>query len=539
MSPFHAKLQDLARQAERPSAHLRSLVKKNTRCSNLFFHGGGLHLDLSRQRLDLPILHTLVDMAREKDLRQQFQSMMQGEYVNISEKRPALHTLARDCDTTVWVEGKNVGQDLFHVQGRVFSFAEALRVGKIKADDGAAFTHILVLGIGGSRLGTQAIHDALAGRHAPAMDLRFLSTVDPNAFLHETRDLDPRRTLVLVVSKSFTTKEVHVNLEQVKTWMQAAHVPASRHLVIITAQGSPGDTGADACLDVFHIFDFIGGRYSASSAVGILPLSLVYGPEVVKEFLAGCREMDMHSAKACESVNLPLLAALCDIWNGDYLGYPAFAMIPYAHPLRSFPSHMQQLYMESLGKELTVSGKPLPASSLAMLCFGDTGTDAQHSFFQMLHQGRGIPIDFIGVLNPPPSLGNHETNPDPHQELWANLLAQADAFAMGRSEGRPEQICPGNRPSSILTLTDLYARDIGRLFAFLEARTVYVGLLKEINPFDQFGVENGKKLADTLVKAMHSSQPGADSGTTPQYLRALRCGGFSGMDSGNKPRACS
>lgn len=521
--PLQTTLENLARQQERPSSHLNVLLEDTERSRALFFQGSGLHLDLSRQRLDLEIFETLLNFARINGVREQFQAMVQGHPVNTTEKRAALHTAARGVLSSLYPE---IAEKLMDIHEKIFRFTRSLHNGEIRGSSGLAFTHALVLGIGGSRLGTEALHEALAARHPQRMALRFLSTVDPNAFLHVTGDLDPARTLVIVISKSFTTREVHVNLSQVRHWLKKAGLHVPSHQIAITAKGSPGDDQAGDYLAVFHMFDVIGGRYSASSAVGSLPLSLVYGPEVVETFLEGCREMDLHAMEAPEEKNLPLLIALCDIWNGDYLGYPAFTMIPYAHPLRKFPDHMQQLYMESLGKALTATDEPLAHGKQAMLCFGDTGTDAQHSFFQMLHQGRSIPLEFIGVLQPPPGETLRHEALTAHEELWINLLAQANAFAMGRSQGRLEQFCPGNTPSSILTLDDLGARNIGRFFALLEARTVYTGFLKGINPFDQFGVENGKELAKKFRSVLLDKPDSKKTDNGNPYFDALARGSF-------------
>ncbi|MCW7755123.1 glucose-6-phosphate isomerase [Desulfobotulus sp. H1] len=528
MPIFHdKKLKNLSLKMKEPAFHLRSLLQDKERCAALFYEGGGLYLDLCRQNMNSEVMVTLTEKARERGVRQSFQDMMAGLKVNASEKRAVLHTAARNPGAPVWVDGNDAAAMLATVLRKIFAFADAAHNGEILGSAGNRFSHVLVVGIGGSRLGTEAVYEALKARHPVWLPLVFLSTIDPNAFYLQTRELNPKTTLVLVVSKSFTTREVAMNQKMVRNWLKNSGVEPSDHMIHVTAKGSPGDCKQDICRDVFHMFEFIGGRYSASSAVGTLPLSLAFGKDVVERFLAGCREMDAHAAQAPEEKNLPLLAALCDIWNGEYLGFPAFVMVPYAAPLLFFSFHMQQLYMESLGKGQTLSGQPIPPEKQAMLCFGHIGTDAQHSFFQMLHQGRGAPVEFIGVLNSPleacADVSGHGLTP--HEELWSNLLAQADAFALGRREGRPEQLCPGNRPSSILTLRDLDANHIGRLLAYLEARTVYVGLLKDINPFDQFGVENGKTLAADLRKHFSGEVPSSGE-RVETYLNALRQGFF-------------
>ncbi|TWI74331.1 glucose-6-phosphate isomerase [Desulfobotulus alkaliphilus] len=511
-----------------PSLHMRFLLEDKIRCQQLFHQGGGMFLDLSRQHLCSDVLNILMKEADQAGVQEKFAAMMAGKKVNTSEDRAALHTAARNADMPVRVDGQNIARILGDIHGKAFEFSSQVHDKKICGSKGKPFSDVLVLGIGGSRLGTQAVYEALNARHNCFLPLHFLSTVDPHAFIAQTRKLNPASTLVLVVSKSFTTREVvDINLSLVRNWLENAELRPSEHIVHITGKGSPGDNVSEsACLRVFHIFDFIGGRYSVTSAVGSLPLSLAFGPDVVKGLLAGCREMDTHAATSPADQNLPLLAALCDIWNGDYLGFPAFAMIPYAAPLQYFPAHMQQLYMESLGKGLSLAGQAIPHDKGAMFCFGDTGTDAQHSFFQMLHQGRPLPLDLIGILQPPPECRASSEGSRAHEELWTHLLAQADAFALGRTGGRPEQLCPGNRPVSIITLKNLMAEDVGHLLAFLEARTVYTGFLKNLNPFDQFGVENGKIMASELRKSL-SESIFSSSGTTGLYLKALKKGDLS------------
>ncbi|TYT75390.1 glucose-6-phosphate isomerase [Desulfobotulus mexicanus] len=508
-----------------PSLHMRFLLEDKTRCQQLFYQGGGISLDLSRQHLWEDVINLLLKKANQAGVQEKFAAMMAGKRVNKSENRAALHSAARNPDIPLLVNNQNIARILGDIHEKAFEFSNKVHEKKICGSKGEPFSDVLLLGIGGSRLGTQAVYEALSSRHKNLLPLHFLSTVDPNAFIAQTRKLNPDTTLVLVVSKSFTTREVvDINLSQIRNWLENAGLRASEHIVHITGKGSPGDRISESfCLEVFNIFDFIGGRYSVTSAVGSLPLSLAFGPDVVKKLLAGCREMDIHAARSPADQNLPLLAALCDIWNGDYLGFPAFAMIPYSAPLRYFPAHMQQLYMESLGKSLTITGETLPHDKLAMFCFGDTGTDAQHSFFQMLHQGRALAMDLIGVLQPPPECRQSAEGHKAHEELWTHLLAQADAFALGRSEGRPEQLCSGNRPVSIITLKNLMAEDIGRLLAFLEARTVYAGFLKNLNPFDQFGVENGKLMA-TELRRNFSKSSFSSTGTTGFYLKALKDG---------------
>jgi glucose-6-phosphate isomerase len=272
----------------------------------------------------------------------------------------------------------------------------------------------------------------------------------------------------------------------------------SRHIVTVTAKGSPGDDPATPVLGTFHMFDYIGGRYSVTSAVGGVPLSLCFGYETYEQFLDGAAQMDQHARTASESENLPLLAALITVWNTSYLKYQQQAIIPYAAPLRKLGPHVQQLNMESNGKAVDLSGMPL-SEPAGTVIFGEPGTNAQHSFFQSAHQGRPFPIDFIGVRRPRyPQYNVRSKGVTNHQELWINMVAQARALAVGQSSDDKARFFSGNRPSSCIVLDDLAPANIGRLLSFYEARTVFEGFLWGINSFDQFGVQLGKTVASGL-----------------------------------------
>jgi glucose-6-phosphate isomerase len=279
-------------------------------------------------------------------------------------------------------------------------------------------------------------------------------------------------------------------------------------MVAVTSEGSPGDRPDTGLMQSFHMFDFIGGRYSVSSAVGGLPLSLYLGFDRFEAFLRGAEAMDRHAEQAAPETNLPLTAALLDIWNNNFLGYGARAIIPYATPLRKLAPHIQQLNMESNGKSVNIEGRPVQTAT-GVIIFGEPGTNAQHSFFQLAHQGRPFPIDFIGVRRPQYTQYDHlyqgVTN---HQELWANLLSQPMALALGRDHADPARSFAGNRPSSTLLLEDLSPERIGALLSFFEARTVMEGFVWDINPFDQYGVELGKALAKDIRAAMAARNRG-------------------------------
>jgi glucose-6-phosphate isomerase len=266
----------------------------------------------------------------------------------------------------------------------------------------------------------------------------------------------------------------------------------------VTAKGSPGDNASTPSLGSFHMFDFIGGRYSVTSAVGGIALSLAFGFDIFNRFLKGCHTMDLHAVNAPEEKNIPLTAALISIWNSNFLHYPAQAIIPYCSALSKLAPHVQQLYMESLGKGVTLDGQILE-NQTGVIIFGEPGTNAQHSFFQLAHQGSPFPIEFIGVINPAYNKIQAKSNGVyNHQELWANMIAQGQALAMGKDDDNKAKYFTGNRPSSTLIINELTPESVGMLLAFYEAKTVYEGFILGLNPFDQFGVELGKVLASDI-----------------------------------------
>jgi glucose-6-phosphate isomerase len=411
-------------------------------------------------------------------------------------------------------------------------FTDQVHQGHLRGSTGKPFKDIVVIGIGGSYLGTAFVSEALHAWADHGLSLRFLSNVDIHDFGRIVSEIDVERTLWVVISKSYTTAETLANTNQVKAYLHANGLDPGQHLVTVTSKGSPGDSQDEPVLEAFHMFDFIGGRYSVTSAVGGVPLSLLLGYDRFERFLKGAAEMDQHAAKAPTSQNLPLLAAMIGIWNYYFLGYPAQAIIPYAAPLKKLPAHIQQLYMESIGKAVDQQGNPLPEPA-GVIVFGEPGTNAQHSFFQLAHQGRPFPIDFIGVVKPQYDQYHAQTNGvTNHQELWANMLSQSLALAVGRDDPNPAKQFSGNRPSSILLLNDLQPESIGALLAFYEAKTVYEAFALGINAFDQFGVELGKTIASGIRKsiAAQNAQPGYDleqAEAMPRfYLDILARGSF-------------
>ncbi len=495
---------DLAQHAgimNRPDNHLKNLVKEKGRLEKFSLKGGGIFYDFSRQRVDERGLDLLYGLAKTRRLKEHFNSLVNGEKINITENRAALHTASRSfSDDPVLVDGKDVMPEIRRVRDKIKEFSSKVHQGKILGSTGKPFKHVVVIGIGGSYLGTEFISNALLAYADKNIEIHYLSNVDIHNFGSIVSCVDPETTLWIVISKSYTTAETMANANLAMAFMEEKRLDPAKHFVTVTSKGSPGDDPSSPILSSFHMFDFIGGRYSVTSAVGGVPLSLYLGYEMFERFLKGAEEMDIHAKKAPVRENLPLIAALISIWNINLLGYQAQAIIPYAYPLRKLAPHIQQLNMESCGKLVTKEGEPIKEPA-GVIIFGEPGTNAQHSFFQLAHQGRPFPIEFIGVITPQyeqyQAKSKGVTN---HQELWSNLIAQSAALAIGKEDKDPARYFPGNRPSSTILLNDLSPESIGRLLSFYEAKTVFEAFIWGINPFDQFGVELGKTMASGIRK---------------------------------------
>jgi glucose-6-phosphate isomerase len=508
------KLMARAAVMNQPQNHLKHLIAAPDRLSAFSLSDADVFFDFSRQRIDSITLALLFELARTRGILEKFAAMTRGDKMNVTENRAALHTATRDfSSTSLYLDGKNVLAELREVNRQIKAFSDQVHDGTLCGATGKRFRHVVVIGIGGSYLGTEFVSTALKSHADRGVDLYYLSNVDIHNFGAIVREIDPEATLWLIISKSYTTAETLSNEGLARAFRAEKGIDPSKHIVTVTSKGSPGDSPANPVLQSFNMFDFIGGRYSVSSAVGAVPLSLYLGYEIFERFLKGAEFMDSHALNSPVQKNMPLVAALIAIWNNNFLKYPAQAIIPYAAPLAKLAPHVQQLNMESNGKMVNSEGVFME-EPCGTIIFGEPGTNAQHSFFQLAHQGRPFPIDFIGVIHPlfPQyrTLSKGVTN---HQELWANLLSQPMALAIGKDDPDPARCFPGNRPSSTLILRDLSPESIGKLLSFYEARTVFEAFIWGINPFDQFGVELGKVMAGEVRKemaarnqdAMHSS----------------------------------
>ncbi|MBT8375038.1 MAG: glucose-6-phosphate isomerase [Deltaproteobacteria bacterium] len=492
-------LEQHATVMQRPGKHLKNLLNEKDRLKNFSLTGAEMFFDFSRQRVDEAAMDLLFELSNARKIKRAFHSMINGEKVNVTENRAALHAASRSfSNEPVVLDGKDVMHDIQRVRDEIKVFSSKVLAGEIKGSTGKPFEHLVVVGIGGSYLGPEFVSTALEVYAPGKIKIHYLANVDIHNFGQIASRINPETTLWIVISKSYTTSETMANANQARIFMQDKGLDPSKHFITVTSKGSPGDDPSAPILDSFHMFDFIGGRYSVTSAVGGVPLSLYLGYDIFQRFLKGANQMDQHATNAPERENLPLIAALLSIWNNNFLEYHTQGIIPYATPLRKLAPHIQQLNMESNGKSVQMNGDSLSIDT-GQIIFGEPGTNAQHSFFQLAHQGRPFPIDFIGVVTPQYlQYQNKSKGVTNHQELWANLISQPMALAMGKNSKDKARYFSGNRPSSTILLNDLSPENIGRLLAFYEAKTVFEAFIWGINPFDQFGVELGKTMASGI-----------------------------------------
>lgn len=505
--------------------HLRELLRNEKRSDSLFVEvdnelGNDIFLDYSRQLVTDKTMELLFKLANVCNLKDKIKALAEGKKINTTENRAVLHMALRaKKDSCFSVDGKNVMLDVHSVLDRISRFAESVRGGKWVGATGKVLSNVVSIGIGGSYLGPEFLAEALktdkiAKAAANGRTLRFLANVDPVDVMRALDGLDPETTLVIVCSKTFTTAETMLNARTVRAWLESGMKEyenvSSKHIVACSANVSGAKAFGILPENVFGFWDWVGGRYSVSSAIGMLPISLQYGYQIARAFLDGAAEIDNHFIDADLSSNLPVIMGLLSVWNSTFLGYPARALLPYSQALLRFPAHIQQVDMESNGKRVTLDGTVVPFDA-GEINFGEPGTNGQHSFYQLLHQGRIVPCDFIGsCISQQPvdrtsKCGGVElvTN---HDELMSNFFAQPDALAIGKSksdlkaEGVPEKLWshkefPGNRPSLSLLFSRMDAYSLGQLLSIYEHRTAVQGFIWGINSFDQWGVELGKVLA--------------------------------------------
>jgi glucose-6-phosphate isomerase len=494
--------------AEVGGQHLRDLFAADPgRGERLTAEAAGLYLDYSKNRVTDETLRLLFSLARESGLEARRDAMLRGEKINTSEHRSVLHTALRlPPGSSLVVDGTDVAAQVHEVLGRMAGFAGRIRSGEWKGYTGRSIRNIVNVGIGGSDLGPVMAYEAL--RHYTRRDLtfRFVSNVDSTDFVEATRDLQAAETLFIISSKTFGTLETLTNAHSARDWVvgQLGSPDAvARHFVAVSTNAERvAEFGIDTA-NMFGFWDWVGGRYSMDSAIGLSTM-LAIGPDGFAELLAGFHEMDTHFATAPLEQNLPAIMGMLALWYGDFFGAQTYGVMPYEQYLKRFPAYLQQLTMESNGKHVRLDGTPVDYETGAVV-WGEPGTNGQHSFYQLIHQGtRLIPVDLIGfarTLNP---LGDH------HDLLTANVFAQAQALAFGKTEQEvlaegtppdvaPHRVMPGNRPTNVLLAEILTPRLLGALTALYEHIVFVQGVIWDIDSFDQWGVELGKALAAAIA----------------------------------------
>lgn len=509
-----------AHASELAPTHLRQLFEADPgRFARFSLEVDGLLFDYSKQRIVPDTLPRLFDLARARDVEGWRARMFGGEAINHTEGRAVLHTALRaPGPEPILAAGKDVLPEVHDVLRRMGAFCERVRSGQWLGMNGSPVRHIVNIGIGGSDLGPKMAVQALQAHGHPELEFHFVSNVDGAHIAATLKRCDPARTLFIVASKTFTTQETLANAQTARTWVLAAARAAghdeamlARHFVAVSTNlAATGQFGIDPA-NVFGFWDWVGGRYSMWSAVG-LPVMLALGAEGFGALLAGAHAMDEHFRTAPLEANMPVLMALLGIWNTDFLGAASLAVLPYSQSLSLLPAYLQQLEMESNGKAIDRDGAPVGAPTCPVL-WGEAGTNGQHSFHQLLHQGGAlIPCDFIASARPDFPVPGH------HDKLLANCLAQSAAMMKGKTadEARaemqaagldaatlalllPHKVFPGNQPSSTLLLPRLDPRQLGRLVALYEHKVFVQGVIWGLNPFDQWGVEYGKQLAAGLL----------------------------------------
>jgi glucose-6-phosphate isomerase len=526
LQPHYEKIRDI---------HLRKLFQEDPqRGEGMTAEAVGLFLDYSKNRVTEETIKLLLQLAEESDLRSHIDAMFRGDIINFTEKRAVLHVALRAPQgTSILVDGENVVPQVHAVLDKMTEFSNRIRSGDWRGSTGKRIRNVVNIGIGGSDLGPVMAYEALRHYSDRDMTFRFVSNVDSTDFVEATADLDPSETVFIVSSKTFTTLETMTNAHSARQWSVAGlggdERSVAKHFVAVsTNAGEVAKFGIDTA-NMFGFWDWVGGRYSMDSAIGLSTMIAV-GPEHFRAMLDGFHQMDEHFRTAPFDRNLPVLLGLLGVWYNDFFGAQTVAVLPYEQYLKRFPAYLQQLTMESNGKHVTIQGGPVNYPT-GPIYWGEPGTNGQHSFYQLIHQGtRLIPCDFIAFARPLNPLGRH------HDLLLANVFAQTEALAFGKSpeqvraEGTPEWLVPhrvfeGNRPSNTILADRLTPETLGKLVALYEHCVFTQGTIWQINSFDQWGVELGKVLAQRIVPELESrSEPplGHDSSTNNLIRRYRR-----------------
>jgi len=496
------------------TVHLRQLFADGReRGDSLAIEAAGLYLDYSKNRITDETLRLLLQLARESGLRDRIDAMFRGDKINVSENRAVLHVALRaPRGATIMHDGRNVVPEVHAVLDRMADFANRLRSGVWKGHTGKRIRNVINIGIGGSDLGPVMAYEALKHYSERTMAFHFVSNVDGTDFAEAVRDLDPAETLFIVSSKTFTTLETMTNARTAREWMLAglkAEAAVAKHFVAVSTNAQEVTQFGIDTANMFGFWDWVGGRYSMDSAIGLSTM-VALGPDSFHAMLGGFHEMDEHFRSAPFERNLPVLMGLLGVWYNDFFGAQTVAVLPYEQYLKRFPAYLQQLTMESNGKHVTIDGVAVDYET-GPIYWGEPGTNGQHSFYQLIHQGtRLIPCDFIAFARPLNPLGRH------HDMLLANVFAQTEALAFGKTadqvkaEGTPDWLVPhrlfeGNRPSNTLLLDALTPAALGKLVALYEHIVFTQGTIWQIDSFDQWGVELGKALAQRIIPELESA----------------------------------
>ena len=520
-------------------AHLRDLFATDpSRVARLSFEAAGIHADLSKHRVTEETVELLLALASERGVAERRDAMFRGERVNVTEDRAALHVALRmPRDRSLVVDGRDLVRDVHDVLDRMRAFADRVRSGEWRGHTGRRVRAVVNIGIGGSDLGPAMAYEALRAFSDRNLTFRFVSNVDSSDLLEALRELDPAETLGIVSSKTFTTVETMTNAAGFRDWLLDGlggdETAIAKHVVAVSTNLEAVSSFGIDPQNAFGFWDWVGGRYSMDSAIGLSTM-LAIGPERFAEMLAGFHALDRHFAEAPPDRNLPILMGLLGVWYRDFFGAQTQAVLPYDQYLARFPAYLQQLVMESNGKRVTLDGDPVEADT-APVVWGEPGTNGQHSFHQLLHQGTTIvPADLIVFASPVEALGAH------HDLLLANALAQAQALAFGRTADElraagvpdrlvPHKVMPGNRPTSFLLSERLSPFALGSLVALYEHVVFTQGVVWGIDSFDQWGVELGKELAVELTPVLggEAGTDGLDGSTAAlvERIRRLRARG--------------
>ena len=510
--------------------HLRDLFASDPgRGERLTAEGAGLFLDYSKNRITDETVKLLVQLARESGLQSRIDAMFRGDKINTTERRAVLHVALRSPrGSSIVVDGKNVAPDVHAVLDRMSSFADRVRSGKWKGHTGKPIRNVINIGIGGSDLGPVMAYEAL--RHYSQRDLtfRFVSNVDGTDFAEATRDLSAEETLFIISSKTFTTLETMTNAQTARAWaLETLKQPSAiaKHFVAVSTNAAEVEKFGIDTANMFGFWDWVGGRYSMDSAIGLATM-LAIGPDNFRAMLSGFHQMDEHFRTTPFEHNLPVLLGLLGVWYTDFFGAQTVAVLPYEQYLKRFPAYLQQLTMESNGKHVTLGGETVDYAT-GPIYWGEPGTNGQHSFYQLIHQGtRLIPCDFIGFWHSLNPLGRH------HDMLMANVFAQSEALAFGKTpeqvkaEGTadwlvPHRVFEGNRPSNTILAESLTPEVLGKLVALYEHSVFTQGTLWRINSFDQWGVELGKVLAQRIIPELENPvEPALNHDSSTNHLIA-------------------